>query len=253
MTMLKTVKTRFNKASLSYDEVSKAQQISADILISKILELKPSAPKKILDLGTGTGYIPKILISKFKETDFYLNDIAEQMLEKCKNNFSSNANVHYLPGDMMLLEKENYDWIISNLAFQWMDDLESALKFFHAQASDIFAFSTIAFGTFSEWEDILNKYEDCKLKQYPTNLELIKMCNKIKDQNESFEFDMVNIPLKFNSAAQFMHYLKNLGASATPCNGLSIKSLRSLLKEELDINLTVSYKIFFGIFRKCHI
>ena len=78
----------FNKASHSYDTVAHIQRHAAEFLVGKLLALSNCVPKTILDLGTGTGYIPELLLLKYPDSSYYLNDIAYEMLERCRVKFS---------------------------------------------------------------------------------------------------------------------------------------------------------------------
>jgi malonyl-CoA O-methyltransferase len=245
---LKQIETRFNKASMSYDDVSRVQKEAAKFLVSKLLDIQDFIPKTFLDLGTGTGYIPELLLPRFQKSSFYLNDIADGMLDICKIKFLKAKNIYYLQKDMQKLNSDIYDCVISNLALQWLNDLEAALKLFHSKSSKVFAFSTLLEGTFKEWQIILNNYQPIEPPNYPKSEELISLCNKLKKHDEIFEFWLMDIPLIFNSPGSFMHYLKLLGASSSS-NMIALSNIKKLLNAPSK-TLEVTYKIFFGIFRK---
>jgi malonyl-CoA O-methyltransferase len=226
--------------------VAVVQKHIAEFLIDKLLKNPNFAPKTILDLGTGTGYIPELLLEKFPESSFYLNDIADDMLAVCKAKFVRAPNVYYLPGDMLTVAADRYDCIISNLALQWVDDVTYALKLFHSKSSDVFAFSTLLDGTFREWENIITHYQSIQTLTYPKAKNLISVCNKLKIQDQVFESWVMDVPLSFNTPAAFMSYLKRLGASSSR-NKMKVGNIRKLLTPEYQ-PITVTYKIFLGIF-----
>lgn len=244
---LKQIQTRFNKASRLYDNVATVQRNAAEFLVDKLLKHPNFAPQTVLDLGTGTGYIPALLLPKFQQSSFYLNDIAEEMIEVCKAKFAKMTNIYYLIGDMMALNADRYDCVISNLALQWTHDLEHTLKFFHAKSSHVFAFSTLLEGTFQEWENIIQQYQSIQLLIYPKAEELINLCTQLKKPDQLFEFWLMDAPLSFGSNTAFMHYIKSLGASSSS-HLIQLSHLKKLIKAPSQ-NLTVTYKIFFGIFR----
>lgn len=243
---LKKIQIRFNKASKSYDNVATVQKYTAEFLVDKILMNQNFIPKTILDLGSGTGYIPEILLKKFPTSSFYLNDIANEMLEVCKSKFAKFRNIYYLPGDMLDLNNNFYDYVVSNLALQWTPDLQYTIKFLHDKSCNTFAFSTLLAGTFEEWNDIIKRYQSIKILDYPKAEELIILCNKIKRQDQTFEFWLMDYPLSFDNPRAFMHYLNLLGAS-TSNNLVHLSHLKKLLKNE-DQSLIATYKVFFGIF-----
>lgn len=245
--MLYKIQTRFNKASKSYDDVAWVQKYAAEFLVNKLLKLKNFIPQTVLDVGAGTGYISELLLGKFPKSSFYLNDIADEMLQVCKTKFAKDTNIYYLQGDMLKLDADVYDCVITNLALQWASDLEYAINFLHSKSSNIFAFSTLLDGTFEEWENIINRYQSTQILDYPKAEELISFCNKLKKIDQTFEFWLMDFPLSFDNPANFMRYLALLGASASS-NLVYLSNIKKLLKEQ-DQSLTVTYKIFFGIFK----
>ena len=148
---------------------------------------------------------------------------------------------------MTTLDINDYDLVISNFALQWVDDLWITLKDFYNK-SYTFAFSTLLSGTFQEWQNIVSKYSNIYLNHYPTEQEIINYCNNIKN-NGTFSFWIKDISIKFDRPLSFIHYLKNLGASASPSTKMPVSALRALAKENNKL-FTTSYKIFFGILKK---
>ena len=244
---LKQLQTRFNKASKSYDDVAWAQKDAAEFLVDKLLKYQNFIPQTVLDVGTGTGYIPEFLLEKFPKSSFYLNDIADEMLDVCKAKFAKTQNIYYLPGDMLELDADLYECVISNLALQWAPDLQYAINFLHSKSSNIFAFSTLLDGTFEEWSHIINRYQSIQILNYPKAEEIIRLCNKLKKNDQDFEFWLMDYPLSFDNPVSFMRYLQSLGAAA-PGNLMHLSNLKKLLKVDAQ-SLVVTYKIFFGIFR----
>ena len=245
---LNQIQLRFNKASKSYDDVACVQKDAAGFLAAKLFENQDFIPRTILDIGTGTGYIPELLLERFPNSSFYLNDIAGEMLEMCKTKFSKNQNIDYRPGDMLELGADRYDCVISNMALQWTPDLQYAINFLHSKSSNIFAFSTLLDGTFEEWQNIVNQYQSTQILNYPPAKELIGLCNTLRKNDQDFEYWLMDYPLSFCNPGGFMHYIQSLGASA-PGNLVHLSNLKKLLKGP-NQNLTVTYKIFFGIFKK---
>ncbi|ETZ07292.1 malonyl-[acyl-carrier protein] O-methyltransferase [Holospora obtusa F1] len=244
---IQDVQNNFNKASTSYDCVGEIQKRAAKFLVNKFVSLKNYKSKTILDLGTGTGYIPELLLPIYPSHAFYLNDIANEMLNVCKSKFSHYQNVKYLLGDMMKLGVVNYECILSNLALQWAENLNDALELFNKNCEDVFAFSTLVKGTFQNWENILNQYQSIRLCVYPTAHELTSVCHKLKKHNQVFNFWLMNHSLTFIDVLSFVRYLKMLGASAS-YDSIDLVNFRRIIKENFN-PFTVTYKIFFGIFR----
>lgn len=239
------IQNRFNKASLSYDKAASAQKEAAEFLVNRLIGLQIVAPETVLDLGTGTGYVSELLLKSFPNAQYTLNDIAEEMLEFCKYKFSHLDNVNFLTGDMSELNIGHYNLIVSNFAFQWLENLDKLLESFNA-TSKIFAFSTLLEGTFCEWYDLVGSYEDIKFRKFPKEAELVEICEKTKG-SKNFYYWVQTIQKEFDSTQAFLKYLKALGASA--CEGqMSSTKLRILMNKKSG-KLIILYKIFFGIFK----
>jgi malonyl-CoA O-methyltransferase len=244
---LKQIQRRFNKASQSYETVANIQKEAAKFLVDKLLLIENFKPKTLLDVGTGTGYLPALLLPHLNQSSFYLNDIAEAMLRICQEKFSEFKQVHYLEGDMMALNSTSYECVMSNFALQWAPDLQKTVEFLKAKSEKFFAFSTLLEGTFEAWEKQIQQYQPIQFMPYPTAEALIKLCDTLKKPQECFEYWLLDIPLAFDSPSSFMRYLQLLGASGASAL-VNQRYLKRLLKAEAE-GFTVMYKIFFGIFR----
>ena len=244
--MIEKIQANFNNASKTYEAVASVQKIAAKFLVQKVLDNKIPAIKNILDLGTGTGYIPELLLPAYPNSYYVLNDIAQQMLEVCKTKFDNKPNFTFLQGDMSTIKLPPAELIISNFAMQWIDNLAPMLQKCYEQGEKCFAFSTLLSATFQEWEDIL----EIKINHYPKQQQLLDYCQEINTMNCEFNSWAIEIPATFLSLKEFIYYLKTLGANSANVT-IPIQKLRNILKTH-NSQITVSYQIFFGIFKKAN-
>lgn len=243
----KKIETLFSNAAYSYDSVASVQKYCADVLIDKIRDYQKHTPQRILELGAGTAYCSKRLMSLYPDSSYVLNDISPKMIEYCKSMFDHHAHIFYSIGDMELLEFEECDLIISNLALQWVDNLKTVLGKFHNK-TNVFAFSTLLKGTFQEWEDLIKNYENLgSLRCYPEEKELMLYCHTLKKQGEFYSW-IEDIHLNFETPLAFMLYLKHLGAGASD-HKVSLQTLKSIIKNHSK-EFMITYKIFFGLFTR---
>lgn len=238
---------RFDAACTTYENISQVQKHSAEFLVKTLREIDSSfIPQTVLDLGTGTGYIPEILLQYYPQSHYTLNDIAPKMVAMAKNKFSAHNNIDFCVGDMENIVFKDYDLIISNLSLQWVNDLDAVIQKFYNK-SRMFAFSCLLDGTFGEWDSILKSYGlTSTLKQYPKLGNLILLCEEANAGR--FCFVAKNFQLTFANAYAFMQYLKNLGAGTGNATA-PLRVLRALIANH-DQPLTITYKIFFGIMQK---
>lgn len=82
-------------------------------------------PKRILDLGAGTGLLSFFWYQYFKESEYVLVDIASEMLEVARKRFAGLENVSYQILDYAKqLPAEEFDVIMSALSIHHLEDKE---------------------------------------------------------------------------------------------------------------------------------
>lgn len=236
------IQTNFSKAATQYEEVASVQKSAAKLLVDKVFNLGAN-PHSILDLGAGTGFVTEELFKYFPLSNFTLNDLSPNMLDFCKNKFKHN-NFYYLEEDLADVECKHYDLIISNFALQWVENLETQIIKLN-KMSDVFAFTTLTKGTFSQWHNLVGQYQEIKFIEYPEQENVYEICMRNRHDKE-FYYWVENIELNFANATMFMKYLKKLGAKSA-YNQASNQTIRSLLA--LKDNFTTSYQVFFGVFK----
>ncbi|MFQ3307043.1 MAG: malonyl-CoA O-methyltransferase [Candidatus Midichloriaceae bacterium] len=245
--MKELIKKRFNSASDSYDKVAQVQKESAKLLVHYLLQNFPFFfPKNILDLGSGTGYVVESLLDHYPNSHYTINDFSEKMLKKAKEKFIDYKDFTFFEGDMESVIFKNHDLIISNLAFQWLDNFENCIRKFHSQ-SKIIAFSCLLEDTFKEWADffIANNLSS-PIKTYPNLEELKVLLNKITSRN--YKIYSKKFTHSFTDTKSFFSYLKRLGASVG-CNDYKISEIKKVLNEE-NFTFDVTYSIAFAILSK---
>lgn len=240
------VKRNFDKASSSYHSVASIQKKCATKLVGYLQMYFPTFyPHAILDLGTGTGYIPEILCCAFPASKFTLNDISPNMLEKAKKQLTS-EKVTCILGDMEVQHFDFHDLIISNLAFQWVNDLHKTIRKFYEKSS-VIAFSCVLDDTFSEWSKIfIESSLPAPTHQYPSRQALERYLLSLHPSKyfcEAQEFH-----LAFSNSINFMRYLKDLGATYSN-QKIAISDLKKIVTTYTD-TINITYKVFFGILSK---
>lgn len=124
----KAMRVAFEKAAASYDAVAVLQQEVADRLVER-MDLMAMKPVSILDAGTGTGFVSKLLAERYPKAKITALDLAFNMLKQAKGKrtfkqrwnkqFSYvNAEVENLP-----FADASIELIISGLTLQWCQDL----------------------------------------------------------------------------------------------------------------------------------
>lgn len=123
---------QFNLISKEYDAnrrkfipcFDEFYQGTTDFIVKSINE-----PRKILDLGAGTGILSSYWYKYFSYADYTLLDIAEKMLDIAKKRFYSIANVHFCVCDYTKDLPCNNDVIISALSIHHLENIDKLQLF----------------------------------------------------------------------------------------------------------------------------
>lgn len=243
----KKIQVRFNIASRSYDDVAIIQKECADLLSNNVIKQWPDFyPKTILDLGTGTGNLPELLLPRFPKSLYTLNDLSSDMLARAGEKLGDADIFTCQQGDIETSMFAFHDLIVSNLALQWMNDLHATLKRFYVN-SNVMAFSCLLAGTFDEWEKILQHYDIAVTSPiYPSSDELERFLLSLNPSD--YAFTMREFQMTFNGAQSFMGYLKQLGASASKMTP-SFSQMKRLI-QICDQPFDVTYRVFFGMLKR---
>ena len=196
------VKKRFSRNLKTYKDNSVVQNKMAD----KLVEMIRFQPKKILELGCGSGLLTEKLIKKFNTTTYDAIDIVEDC-EKYIKEISSNINFYH--SDIETYEfQEKYDLIISNAVFQWIDNLP---KFIEKLKNCLTPKGVLLFSTFGTD----NLLEISKLTGAGLKYKTVQELNSLLKPQEIFED---RIELEFDTPKDVLKHLKYTGVNAISNN-----------------------------------
>jgi len=145
-------------AARDYDRHARVQQAVARGLAGRIAELRLPAGARVLEIGCGTGFLTAELVRLGLGQRLLVTDLAPAMIERAR------GAVGEAPGrQFRVLDGEHgarpgeapFDLIASSLTFQWFDDLPAAVARLTGWLAPggVLAFTTLAAGTFAEWQD----------------------------------------------------------------------------------------------------
>ena len=124
------VKKRFGKSFKSYDDNAYVQKTMADFLCKTLIALSSNKFDKVLEIGSGTGLLTQNTAKFIQFQEFYANDIAKESEPYIKNILH---NISFIGEDAETADfPDNIDLIISNAAFQWIENLPEFLKKLHS-------------------------------------------------------------------------------------------------------------------------
>jgi len=210
------VSSEFSKYATHYG----SHNVIQDKVASKLLSLVKSKPKRILDLGCGSGAICKKIDWDYKR--FTGVDFAPGMLEL----HPKSKKIESIYGDFnddTLFENlltYRYDYILSASALQWSQDLENSFK--HIRALDtpiaLAIFTANTFKTLNETASL------------PPMLRNADDIDRLQKKYFKADFEVVNYKLEFDSVRDMFRYIKQSGVSGSR-KALDYKQTKKLMRE----------------------
>lgn len=210
------ISKEFSRHAHKYQHLNQIQTEVAKTVVSTLT----CKPKKILDLGCGSGAIYNLIdwkIDKFVGVDFSSNMLS---LHPRAQNITCKLGDF---NDTRLFEEllaEEFDCIVSASALQWADDLESVFLEI-AQFSLPFSLAIFSSGTFST----LNK--TAGVSSIIPSYEMIK---KFSEKCLHVKVEKVLYTLEFENTREMLRYIKKSGVSGNR-NILSYKQTKNLMQE----------------------
>ncbi|QOP46639.1 methyltransferase domain-containing protein [Sulfurimonas paralvinellae] len=211
------ISTEFSKYAAHYGKYNVIQEQVAD----KLLEFVKQKPKKILDLGCGSGALFKKIEWKVKH--FVGVDFAPGMLElhpKAEHVECIYGNFN----DAMLFEHLRtyvFDYVLSASALQWADDLDNVFRNISTLHTPV-ALAIFTAGTFQTLNDTAG------LEPLLRSRKEIKQLQKKYFPDAAFE--VVQYRLAFESVREMFRYIKKSGVSGSR-KLLSYKETKKLMAE----------------------
>ncbi len=122
------VRASFNRSAPRYEEVAVLQREVGARLLER-LPIFTLRPKRILDLGCGTGFLSRGLLSHYPKAQVVSLDLAEGMLREARGKRGLKDKLLRRQGfvcadaESLPFADDSFDMVISNLTLQWCGDL----------------------------------------------------------------------------------------------------------------------------------
>ena len=119
------IRQAFSDAALQYDALTSLHKEIGRDLIKTVRMHEPCA--RILDIGMGTGWLTTRLAHLFPGSVVVGLDFAQGMIDQAKQ---QGEDIRILQADAghLPFQKNSFDIIISNLAYQWIEDIPRAFQ-----------------------------------------------------------------------------------------------------------------------------
>lgn len=251
------VRTRFNRAHKTYDDHAAVQQEVGRRLEERFDWLKID-PKRILDLGAGTGQMTQAMQKRYPSSQVVALDLAEQMLKVIpksgrifKRRRVACADMHQLP-----FSAGSFDVVISNFSLQWSHNLTQVMQEVARvlASGGVFVFSTLGPDTLMECRVAWSKIDDTVhthgfLDMHDVGDILLDSCfaDPVMDQER--------LTLHYSSPAALIRELRGVGVGNTHqarSSGLTGREkwkrfLAGLEAQRSDLGIPLSYEIVYGL------
>jgi malonyl-CoA O-methyltransferase len=250
----------FDRAAARYDDSAVLQKEVGHRLLER-LDLLKLQPRRILDLGAGTGEALKPLIEKYPQAEIIALDIAEAMLQQAKRKLSwwqrlrQRVSFVSAEAEQLPFADNSIDMVVSNLTLQWCDDLAQV---FGELQRVIAPGGTVLFTTFGP--DSLKElraawsYVDDEVHIHPF-IDMHDIGDAMLQASLAEPvMDMEVITVTYDDAWQIMRDLKNIGAhnvaSARPRHLTGKQRINKVVEFYEDYRevgkLPVTYEIVYG-------
>ena len=114
------IRRKFSESAWQYDLFSSLHREIADKLLAQVIQ--EATPSTLLDVGCGTGYLTGKLKERFRSSQIIGLDFAQGMLEVARLKHDDIVWI-LAEGSNLPFSSGCLDMVISNLAYQWAQDL----------------------------------------------------------------------------------------------------------------------------------
>jgi len=125
------VRRAFDRAAAGYDRAAVLQQEVGTRLVER-LDYVRLAPRRVLDLGSGTGLLAGALANRYPRARILQLDLSLAMLRQARGRSRLRAwlgKSQFAAGDAerLPLASASFDLVLSNLVFQWCEGLGAVM------------------------------------------------------------------------------------------------------------------------------
>jgi malonyl-CoA O-methyltransferase len=265
----KKIRRSFNSHAAAYDASAHLQRRVAEELAERIERLG-IAPAAILDIGTGTGYIPLSMSRLFPAASLHACDLARSMLLVARDKIAGrhgrthgfvNADAEFLP-----YRSGTFDLVVSSLAYQWLENWRTAFREAARvlRSGGVFCFTTLGSGTLSELKDSYRRSYQARGNGGSPALHQFARQEDLRDMLTNGGFGEVSVQGRLEreyhaDVRQLLIGLKSIGAQNGSQNRQSGLGRPQVFRGMIDIyersyrdprGIPATYELLFGFGRK---
>ncbi|MDX8397446.1 MAG: malonyl-ACP O-methyltransferase BioC [Mariprofundaceae bacterium] len=240
------VKRAFSGATASYDHHAVLQREIGTRLLAH-LNFTKIEPKRILDIGCGTGYFTRLLTDKYKKAHVTGLDLSESMVIHTRKQQAMRLPWHgkrthcVADGCTLPFADASFDLVTSNLAMQWVADPKDMLSEMRRvlAPNGLILFATFGRRTLAELRqslaEISSQHTPAKaghVLPFPDVMSLGDVLNQLAVDMPVIDTDLFT--LTYPNVIDLVRELKGLGASSSAISGRSGGLYGRRLLKQLD-------------------
>lgn len=131
--LFSSVEQFYNSISKDYNRLMRRAVSRYDEMLWALLRYIPKdlKPKRILELGCGTGNLSEVIVKTYPKAETVLVDISEEVVSQCKSRFGNNDRIEYCQADINELNfpANSFDLVISSFTIHHLKDSQKQLLF----------------------------------------------------------------------------------------------------------------------------
>ncbi|MDX8390488.1 MAG: malonyl-ACP O-methyltransferase BioC [Mariprofundaceae bacterium] len=236
------VQRAFSGAVNSYDAHARLQREIGERLLAH-LNFTKLAPKRILDIGCGTGYFTRLLQQKFKKAEITAIDLSTPMVASARRDQKRRMPWHgkqnFATADCCALpfSTGSFDLVTSNLVMQWVVDPPLMMQEMRRvlAVNGLILFSTFGRRTLVELRQTLaqiSQEQTGRVLPFPDVMSLGNHLMQLAVETPVTDSDLFT--LTYPNTMALVRELKGMGASAGAIRGRSGGLYGRKLLRELD-------------------
>jgi malonyl-CoA O-methyltransferase len=246
------IKSRFAKSLDTYEQQADVQLHIAQVLVREARPYLSVHCDRLLEIGCGTGFLTRELLSDLSIQQMYLNDLVDMSsrMEQLIGLDHKHTEFSFIPGDAEEINFPNHlQAVFSASSIQWFSDLPS----FFSKVNDallpegMFLFNSFGPANLNEIKTLMGEG-----LYYPNADELSEMLSDF----EILEMWDENLVRYFESPRAVLHHLKETGVTATHPDFRWTKSnlidFENTYRDQFgcEVKVTLSWQIYYFICKK---
>ena len=211
------IRQAFSDAAMYYDVLTSLHKEIGRELVKKIVPIEQNGT--ILDIGMGTGWLTNKIKFYFPTSKVVGLDFAEGMIERAKDQ-NEGFDIIQADANVLPFRDNTFDIIISNLSFQWIQDLPQAFRLCHStlRQDGALVFTMFGYHTFDELFISLEKTQNnggvLPIHRLVTDQQVLKALQQSGFQHVKVDYERIKV--RFVDMMSLVKWIKNIGANGLP-------------------------------------